>query len=308
MFYLRYIAAELRRRKGGTVLTALGLAVGVGLVVTVVALSKGLDEAQSKVLEPLTGVGTDMSVSRPIAGLGLGQRRASRRGAGAAAPQLSAKEQQELRKENGGARLGLQNLGKPGQHFSPTLHHHRPQLPRAPRRRRSRRSTGSRRRAGADAEPDARLRQGAEETRPGSGSPGPPAGRRAERINFEHSTISGVDTSTPDLALVTPSQISGSLLGRRASAHQAVISAELRLRAEAASATRSRSTARSSRVVGIANPPLGGQTSDIYLPLGELQKLSDREGRVNVLRVRADSADQVDAVARSDRGRSPAPR
>ena len=35
MFYLRYIAAELRRRKGRTVLTALGLAVGVGLVVTV---------------------------------------------------------------------------------------------------------------------------------------------------------------------------------------------------------------------------------------------------------------------------------
>src|SRR5256886_9774961 len=58
--------SELRRRKGRTLLTALGLAVGVGLVVTVNALSTGLDHAQRKVLAPLTGVGTDMSVSRPI--------------------------------------------------------------------------------------------------------------------------------------------------------------------------------------------------------------------------------------------------
>ena len=62
MFYVTYMLAELRRRSGRTILTALGLAVGVGLVVTVTALSRGLDEAQAEVLEPLTGVGTDMSV------------------------------------------------------------------------------------------------------------------------------------------------------------------------------------------------------------------------------------------------------
>jgi ABC-type antimicrobial peptide transport system permease subunit len=66
MFYLRYIVSELRRRKGRTFLTALGLGVGVGLVVTVAALSSGVDQAQGEVLKPLTGVGTDLSVSRPI--------------------------------------------------------------------------------------------------------------------------------------------------------------------------------------------------------------------------------------------------
>ena len=66
MFYLTYMLSELRRRKGRTLLTALGLGVGVGLVLTVTALSTGLDRAQAKVLEPLTGVGTDMSVTRPI--------------------------------------------------------------------------------------------------------------------------------------------------------------------------------------------------------------------------------------------------
>ena len=67
MFYLSYMFSELRRRRGRTLLTALGLGVGVGLVVTVTALSTGLDHAQAKVLKPLTGVGTDMSVTtRPL--------------------------------------------------------------------------------------------------------------------------------------------------------------------------------------------------------------------------------------------------
>jgi hypothetical protein len=34
VFYFTYLLSELRRRKGRTLLTALGLAVGVGLVVT----------------------------------------------------------------------------------------------------------------------------------------------------------------------------------------------------------------------------------------------------------------------------------
>ncbi|TML59067.1 MAG: hypothetical protein E6G18_09275 [Actinobacteria bacterium] len=66
MFYVSYMFSELRRRKGRTVLTALGLALGIGVVVTVGALSTGLDRAQAKVLAPLTGIGTDLSVTRPI--------------------------------------------------------------------------------------------------------------------------------------------------------------------------------------------------------------------------------------------------
>ena len=120
MFYLRYIASELRRRKGRTVLTAAGLGVGVGLVVTVTALSAGLDRAQSEALEPLTGVGTDMSVSRPLIadeGDGGDQGFAIGGPPGAAPGGLSATEQRQLERENGGGRVGLDDLGKPGEHF-----------------------------------------------------------------------------------------------------------------------------------------------------------------------------------------------
>src|SRR2546421_6972834 len=117
VFYLSYIGAELRRRAGRTALTALGLGIGIGLVVTVTALSKGLDNAQQKVLKPLTGVGTDMSVTRPIRISNNGQTFTP--GAGGPGGGLSQSERDALRRENGGAgRLNLRSAGKPGAHFS----------------------------------------------------------------------------------------------------------------------------------------------------------------------------------------------
>src|SRR6266571_2126919 len=106
MFYVSYMFSELRRRKGRTVLTALGLALGIGVVVTVGALSTGLDRAQAKVLAPLTGVGTDLAVTRPIK---FGHN-------GPAG--LSPSEHRQLEKENGGVHIGLRHLGKPGSHFT----------------------------------------------------------------------------------------------------------------------------------------------------------------------------------------------
>ena len=93
MFYVRYLLAEIRRRRGRTALTAVGLAVGVGLVVIVGALSKGLDDAQAEVLEPLTGVGTDLSVNRPLI-----VRNDDAPGSGLSDPfsQLSDEEQRQL--------------------------------------------------------------------------------------------------------------------------------------------------------------------------------------------------------------------
>ena len=86
---------------------ALGLALGVGLVVTVSALAAGLDRA-GRVLKPLTGVGTDMTVTRPIS-LDM---------SGGGFPQLSEEERRQLQEENGPRRFGLRNLGKPGTKFS----------------------------------------------------------------------------------------------------------------------------------------------------------------------------------------------
>jgi putative ABC transport system permease protein len=63
MFFFTYLARELRRRLGQAVFIALGLATGVGLVLTVMAASAGVKNAQSDVLKGLYGVGTDITVN-----------------------------------------------------------------------------------------------------------------------------------------------------------------------------------------------------------------------------------------------------
>jgi putative ABC transport system permease protein len=63
-FFFIYLVRELQRRRRQALLTALGLAVGVGLVVMVTAASAGVNRAQAAVLHSLYGVGTDVTVTQ----------------------------------------------------------------------------------------------------------------------------------------------------------------------------------------------------------------------------------------------------
>ncbi len=73
--FITYLTRELRRRMRQTIFIALGLALGVGLVITVMAASNGVSATQGTVLKSLYGVGTDVTVTQPpTAGSGGGQR------------------------------------------------------------------------------------------------------------------------------------------------------------------------------------------------------------------------------------------
>ncbi|MFY9586913.1 MAG: ABC transporter permease [Actinomycetota bacterium] len=66
MVQIGYVGNELRRRLGRTIVTALGLAAGVGLVIGIIGVSQGLDDAQDEVLAPLRSIGTDILVTRVV--------------------------------------------------------------------------------------------------------------------------------------------------------------------------------------------------------------------------------------------------
>jgi len=63
-FYVTYLRRELGRRRRQALFVAAGLAVGVGLVVTVTAATTGVSNAEGAVLHSLYGVGTDLSVTK----------------------------------------------------------------------------------------------------------------------------------------------------------------------------------------------------------------------------------------------------
>jgi putative ABC transport system permease protein len=63
-FFFTYLFRELQRRRRQALLAALGLAVGAGLVLTVMAASAGVRNAQTAVLHSLYGVGTNVTVTK----------------------------------------------------------------------------------------------------------------------------------------------------------------------------------------------------------------------------------------------------
>ncbi len=138
VFQLTYIRHELGRRAGRTILTALGLALGVGLVVGIIGVSQGLDDAQAHALAPLKSVGTDILVTRvigttasaatttttaPGGGLGAQGDFGGRGGGGffrggGRNRDLNTADTNALLKENSNVITDLSKLGKAGTKFT----------------------------------------------------------------------------------------------------------------------------------------------------------------------------------------------
>ena len=295
MFFISYMLAELRRRSGRTILTALGLAIGVGLVVTVNALSTGLDRAQAQVLEPLTGVGTDMSVSRPINFSESGQ---------GGFPNLSEEERRQLQAENGGGRFGLNNLGNPGDKFSRDTFVSTAQLSFSQSEiTKIRRIDGVSAAAGGLTLNSIHIEGTVPEQAAGSGGfngaqPGAGAGP-PQNINASNLSVTGVDQRNKALGAITPGQVTKGRYFRSTGAREAILNESYASREGLAVGDSVKLGRKTFTVVGIAETPLGGQSSDVYVQLLQLQALSDRVGRVNTAYVRAENADDVATVSAS---------
>jgi ABC-type antimicrobial peptide transport system permease subunit len=111
MFFLGYLRSELVRRKSRTILTVLGLAVGVSLVIAVSALSRGLDRAQAAALDPLSSIGTDLTVT-----LAPQQSEDGGQGGGLGGGGFGGGGR-EVIQANQSVITDLSKLGKPGEHF-----------------------------------------------------------------------------------------------------------------------------------------------------------------------------------------------
>ena len=310
MIYVHYMFAELRRRKGRTFLTALGLGLGVALVIVVSALSSGLDRAQQQVLAPLTGVGTDMSVTRPIFVAGSSSS-SSQQQAGPFGG-LSAKERQELQKENGGGRrVDFGNL-KAGSKFTRTSFDSTQVSFPASEVAKIAGLDGVAAASGSltlnvtsisGTVPKITQTQGGfgQGFRGGGNGNGGFNGPRG--IDFSSLTITGVDQSNQAVAAITSGQLTkGSWFSNDDTTKQVIVNQNYARSNKLAVGKTMKIGGGTYTVIGVVKTPVGGTSSDTYIKLAQLQKLSNRAGRVNTVYVRADSASRVDAVAKSISG------
>ncbi|HST26054.1 MAG TPA: ABC transporter permease [Gaiellaceae bacterium] len=386
MFFLRYVRSELFRRRSRTILTLLGLGLGVALVVAISAVSNGLDHAQKKTLDPLAGIGTDLTVTRAAqtsdnSGFGGGQF-----GGGGANRDLLA--------ANSSVITDLSKLGKPGQHFVHDFFLPGTQLTFPASQAKSIKgmngvaavSTGlvliAEHQEGTVPKIVATLKAGgqtfniqrqitpptaAEQAQirsciaklqaksggslaPGGGPTGQqgPTGaggfnqgnRRSgngggfrlfgrgafasclparfhqfqtrfrtpvqtlrqvldppqTNIKTEPYTIAGVDPSQPSIGLVTPAQVTKGRYFSPSGGLEALVAPSYASKNGLKVGSTLKLNGTSFRVVGLVQPPLGGQTADVYLPLAQLQKLANEKGLANVALVRAKSSGDVGAV------------
>jgi ABC-type antimicrobial peptide transport system permease subunit len=292
VFSLGFIASELARRRGRALLTAFGLALGIALVVAVTALSRGVEDAQDRVFRPLTGIGTDLLVSRPVE-LGSG---GSGGGGLAAFASLPPSEQKALRDENEDAFVDPADLGKPGDRFSADSFLPATQLTFPEALAGGLRAVKGAERIGraltvllVHAEGDVPSQRG--------------AGFQGGQITIATATVAGIEAGSRDLGLITPAQVTrGRFLRPGAKERETVLAEGYAARRKLRVGGTMVLDKKRLRIVGLARPPVGGQAADIYMDLPALQRLAKRRGRVNLLLVRAASTGDVARMAKEIEG------
>ena len=95
---------------------------------------------------------------------------------------------------------------------------------------------------------------------------------------------------------MTPAQVTSGGFITRAGAREALVSASYASRKKLEVGSTLELNGTSFKIVGLVQPPLGGQSADVYLPLGQLQKLAGQKGMANVVLVRAKSSSDVAGV------------
>lgn len=275
-FFFTYLFRELQRRRRQALLTALGLAVGAGLVLTVTAASAGVQNAQATVLHSLYGVGTDVTVTK--AAPPLNPAKAFKTGAGSSkfefTPGKTAQHEDRLT-ESGG--LGV----LPASSVASIAH-----LP------------GVKAVAGGLTLIDTKL------TVPSQSQLGPNGAPPASATHPSTFNVGGVGLSHLGVGPFASATLSAgrSFRDSDADANVAVVDSSY----AAASRLRVGSTVTiahvSFKVVGIVDQPQGGGAADVYIPLGRAQALAANPqiassvGKVDTIYVVAASGAAVPAV------------
>lgn len=285
--FFTYLRRELRNRRKQTVVVAIGLAVAIALVIVVNAVSTGVRNAQSEVLESVYGVGTDITVDQPSDGPGEGggpgrfefgeeDGEASEDGTRSVAQdRLSTAmgstsfDADALETVAGldhvsgvAATLDLQNMSFSGE------------MP--------------------DMQGDGPVTMQMGPDGSGEGSAG------GSSFEIEQFTVTGVDPAAAAVGPLTTAEVADGRTLEADDEDVAVLDATYAEQQELGVGDTITVGGEELEVVGTVSSTTGdgvATASDVYLPLATAQSLADLAGQVTDVYVQVDSAENVDAVA-----------
>jgi ABC-type antimicrobial peptide transport system permease subunit len=275
--FVTYLRRALRRRMRQTAAISLGLALGIGLVITVSAVSAGLRNAQDTVLGALYGVGSELTVTQAPSG-----------GPSPTSPSPSASRRSSETEPPEGTNskqdtLFSRQLGPLPASLVVSI----AKLPDV--------TTA----AGGLTLTDLQVSTVAPSASPDSGgrARSSPNGRSAP-ITTRIFGVNGVDLAQPDIGPLSSTRI---IAGRTFAAADAGAKVAL---LDAAYAQQQHLKVGSTitvagaalKVIGIVSRPEGSAPSDAYIPLQRAQSLAGLANQVNVIYVAAASAAEIDSL------------
>jgi putative ABC transport system permease protein len=258
---------------------AFGLALGIGLVMTVSAASAGVQTAQTKVLHSLYGVGTDMSVTQPAtAGSGGPTRFRFGGGTSGTRPTAGTKFSRNVLSPTPGqatlagstvasvSKLSGVNAVTGGLELNDTSFSG---------------TIGSFGFGGGGA--------GGGGSASGSQTPSP--------VSFSTFSVAGIQPTSTGVGPLAASEISSGRYFTSADSKSAVAIVASSYAAQHSLKVGSSVTVagKAMKVVGIASTP-SGSTTDVFLALGEAQSLAGLSGKINAVYVSVASASDVSTV------------
>jgi putative ABC transport system permease protein len=269
MFFLTYLRREMQHRVRQATVIAVGLAVGIGLVVVVTAAANGVSNAQTAVLHALYGIGTDVTVTKAP-----GKPSSTARGAGAFSPGKNAQVVDEL--------IG----GNPGLIDESSV-------ARIARLHGVAAATG-----GLAGLTDTRI------TVPSASQLGPGGKPPASALNPVTFSVDGIDTANPRLSAYASGTISS---GRGFSAADvtsrvAVVDSSYATADNLRVGSAITVAGQPFTIIGILRQAQGGDPADVYIPLAVAQVAglgpygSSLHGQVNTIYVAAASSAAIPAV------------
>ena len=290
--FFTYLRRELRGRMRQAVFIALGLALGVGLVITVTSAAAGVKNAQGTVLHALYGVGTDVTVTKtPTAGsftpgsFGFGFQTGT------------------TKRPAAGTKINASTLGEgatlasiPASSANTVADLHDVAAAAGGLTLSDRTLSGT--------VPAINFNGGGGGFGGGGGS-GSSSGSQNFRANFTTNTfgVEGVDLSAGELGPLSSGKLSSGRTFTAADANSDVAmvdsnyATQNKLKVGSTIAVGDSSgTTTNFKLIGIVSEPAGDNPSDVYIPLAVAEKLANMKNDVNTIYVAANSSSAIPGV------------